>query len=90
MTTFQASVLVRLKKSVLDPAGEAAKSASQKLGVEGIKNLRIGKIVEIEFDAKDEKDAKQKVELLGDRLFANPVIEEWSLSMVSSESDKPS
>jgi len=81
---FQARVLVSLRPSVLDPAGEAARSAAARLGVEGIEKLRIGKAVELELDAADESEARRRLELISDRLLANPVIENWSLEMISS------
>ncbi|MFL0769031.1 MAG: phosphoribosylformylglycinamidine synthase subunit PurS [Prochlorococcus sp.] len=84
MPRFQARVLVSLRPSVLDPAGEAARSAAARLGVEGIEKLRIGKAVELELDAADESEARRRLELISDRLLANPVIENWSLEMISS------
>ena len=84
MPNFQASVLVSLRPSVLDPAGEAAKSAANRLGVDGIKKLRIGKAVSLEFNAPDEVEARRRVELLADRLLANPVIEDWTLDLKSA------
>ena len=81
MPNFQAKVLVSLRPSVLDPAGEATRSAASRLGVEGISKLRIGKSISIELQATSEVDAREKVELLADRLLANPVIEDWSLEI---------
>lgn len=79
MPLFQARVLVSLRPSVLDPAGEATRAAAARLGVEGVKRLRIGKAIEVELEAPDRLEAKARLELLGDRLLANPVIEDWSL-----------
>jgi len=76
---FQARVLVSLRPSVLDPAGEATRAAAARLGVEGVKRLRIGKAIEVELEAPDRNEAQARLELLGDRLLANPVIEDWSL-----------
>ncbi len=78
---FQANVLVSLRSSVLDPAGEATRSAANRLGVDGINKLRIGKAISIELTAADEPEARRRVELLADRLLANPVIEDWSLEI---------
>ena len=78
---FQARVLVRLRPSVLDPAGEAARGAAARLGVEGISKLRIGKAVEMELEAPNEEEARRRLELLSDRLLANPVIEDWTLEL---------
>ena len=84
MPLFQARVLVSLRPSVLDPAGEAARAAAARLGVVGIEKLRIGKAVELELEAPDESEARKRLELISDRLLANPVIENWSLEMLSS------
>ena len=84
MPRYQARVLVRLRPSVLDPAGEATRGAAERLGVEGISKLRIGKAVELELDAPDTDEARRRLELLSDRLLANPVIEDWSLELQDS------
>ena len=90
MSLFKVSVLVRLRPSVLDPAGEAARAASNRLGVEGISSLRIGKIVEFDLEAPDESEARKKAELISDRLLANPVIENWTLDLEpKSQPSKP-
>ena len=77
MSQFLVKVFIRLRPSVLDPAGEAIKSAANKLGVEGINSLRIGKLIETELEASHENEVKEKIELLCDRLFANNVIEDY-------------
>ena len=77
MSQFLVKVFIRLRPSVLDPAGEAIKSASDKLGVEGINSIRIGKLIEVELEASKENEVKEKIELLCDRLFANNVIEDY-------------
>ena len=81
---YQARVLVRLRPSVLDPAGEATRGAAERLGVEGISKLRIGKAVELEVDAPDAEEARRRLAVLSDRLLANPVIEDWSLELQDS------
>lgn len=81
MPLFHARVLVSLRPSVLDPAGEATRAAADRLGVAGVTRLRIGKAIDLELEADDRADAQAKVELLADRLLANPVIENWSLDI---------
>jgi phosphoribosylformylglycinamidine synthase len=66
---------------VLDPAGEATRAAAARLGVEGVKTLRIGKSIHVELEASDRATAQAQLELLSDRLLANPVIEDWSLDL---------
>ena len=84
MPLFHARVQVSLRPSVLDPAGEATRSAAARLGVEGIQRLRIGKAIEVSIDAPDQATARRQLELLSDRLLANPVIEDWSLDLAEA------
>ena len=77
MPLFHARVQVTLRPSVLDPAGEATRAAAARLGVQGVQRLRIGKSVEVTLEAQ--------LELLSDRLLANPVIEDWSLELAEAE-----
>jgi phosphoribosylformylglycinamidine synthase len=78
---YSARVLVSLRPSVLDPAGEATRAAAARLGVSGVSTLRIGKAVEVELEAPDAEAARAQLELLSDRLLANPVIENWTLEL---------
>ena len=82
MPHFHARVQVSLRPSVLDPAGEATRAAAGRLGVEGVTRLRIGKAIEVEIDAPDQATAQQRLELLSERLLANPVIEDYRIEGV--------
>ena len=84
MPLFHARVQVSLRPSVLDPAGEATRAAAARLGVEGLQRLRIGKAIEVALEAPDRATAQQQLELLSDRLLANPVIEDWSLDLAEA------
>ena len=79
MSLFKATVFVHLRPSVLDPAGEATRSATKRLGIDGVTKLRIGKSIELEIEAANKEDARTKIELMSDRLLSNPVIEDWFL-----------
>ena len=84
MPLFHARVQVSLRPSVLDPAGEATRAAAARLGGEGLQRLRIGKAIEVALEAPDRATAQQQLELLSDRLLANPVIEDWSLDLAEA------
>ena len=79
MSLFKARVFVHLRPSVLDPAGEATRSATRRLGIDGVTHLRIGKSIELEIEAANKEEARSKIELMSDRLLANPVIEDWTM-----------
>ena len=85
MSLFKASVYVHLRPSVLDPAGEATRAATKRLGIDGVTQLRIGKSIELEIEASNKEDARSKIELMSDRLLANPVIEDWTLEFKNEQ-----
>ena len=60
---MKATVYVRLKKEVLDPQGEAIKNALLKLGFEGVKGVRVGKLIEIELSPESNSEEKLKENL---------------------------
>jgi phosphoribosylformylglycinamidine synthase len=80
---MRASVVVRLKPEVLDPQGDAVRRALGKLGFEGVKNVRVGKVVEIELDDAQASapDLKGRLEKMADAMLANPVIEDYEVDV---------
>jgi phosphoribosylformylglycinamidine synthase subunit PurS len=78
---MRATVYVRLKSEVLDPQGDAVRRALEKLGFEGVRNVRVGKLVELELDGQDAEGAKAKLAKISDEMLANPVIEEFEIKM---------
>ncbi len=76
----KATVLVRLKAEVLDPQGDAVKRALDKLGFEGVKGVRIGKLIEIDLgDTAIDADVKARLAKMADEMIANPVIEDFEI-----------
>ncbi|HEY6557228.1 MAG TPA: phosphoribosylformylglycinamidine synthase subunit PurS [Polyangiaceae bacterium] len=76
---MKATVYVRLKSEVLDPQGRAVQRALGALGVEGVKDVRIGKLIEIELDDAAGAGAADKLRQISDELLANPVIEDYEV-----------
>lgn len=78
---MKATVYVRLKGEVLDPQGDAVRRALGSLGFPGVKNVRIGKLVEIDLGEHErpgpELDARLKK--MSDEMLANPVIEDYEI-----------
>ena len=56
------SVIITLKKDVLDPQGKVVQQTLQNMGMDTLKNLRQGKYFEIEINENNEVEAKNKVE----------------------------
>lgn len=79
---MKATVIVRLKREVLDPQGDAVRKALGHMGFEGVKDVRIGKVVEIELDDAAGLDREALAKRLGemaDALLVNPVIEDGEI-----------
>ena len=58
--------------------------ACASLGYEGVRDVRQGKLFEIEFDAESEAAARALVEELAGKLLANPVIEDFRLERLEN------
>jgi phosphoribosylformylglycinamidine synthase PurS subunit len=80
---MKATVIVTLKPEVLDPQGDAVKRALGKLGFEGVRGVRIGKIVVIEFDDAQGAvtDLPERLRKMADDILANPVIEDYEIKL---------
>ncbi len=68
---------VMLKPEILDPQGQAVARALPQLGVTGVRDVRIGKRIEIELDGEADEAALERVRAFADQLLANPVIEDY-------------
>jgi phosphoribosylformylglycinamidine synthase subunit PurS len=75
----KAKVLIRPKQGILDPQGKAVERALPALGFEGISNVRVGRIVELETDDPDSLDS------LCEKLLANPLIEDFEVILNGDE-----
>ena len=79
---FKAKVFIRLRESVSDAAGNAVRANVNRIAPDiQVSRLRINKLIELTFESKDEKTAREQLDLLSDRLFANVVIEDWEYDL---------
>jgi phosphoribosylformylglycinamidine synthase subunit PurS len=77
---MKATVFVRLKGEVLDPQGDAVRRALGRLGFGGVKNVRVGKLIEIELDDEEAgADLEPRLAKMADEMLANPVIEDYEV-----------
>jgi len=72
---FTASVLIRMKKGLLDPQGTTIGGSLKSLGFAGISDVKVGKLIEIALEAKGKAEAGKMIENMCKKLLANPVIE---------------
>ena len=73
------SVIITLKKDVLDPQGKVIHQTLDGMGFKDINEVRQGKYFEINIKESDPKKAKDKVEEMCKKLLANLVIENYKI-----------
>ena len=73
------SVIITLKKNVLDPQGKVIHQALDGMGFDDVSEVRQGKYFEINTKETDPKKAKNKVEEMCKKLLANLVIENYKI-----------
>ena len=73
------SVVITLKKDVLDPQGKVIHQTLGGMGFKGINEVRQGKYFEIDTKEKDKNKAEAKVEDMCKKLLANLVIEDFKI-----------
>ena len=78
---IKARVTVTLKNGVLDPQGKAIEHALSGLGFDGVGSVRQGKVFDVELQATDKITAEAELKAMCDRLLANTVIENYSVSL---------
>ncbi|MBO1324193.1 phosphoribosylformylglycinamidine synthase subunit PurS [Acetobacter sp. TBRC 12305] len=76
-------VTVMLKDGVLDPQGKAIGHALQTLGFDGVHDVRVGKVIELDLHGAGEEETHKKAEDMARNLLANLVIEDYSIEVVS-------
>jgi phosphoribosylformylglycinamidine synthase subunit PurS len=77
-------VQVMLRPEVLDPQGKAIGNALAALGFGGIAEVRQGKLIELELAETDPARAREQIEAMCKQLLANPVIEDYSIELMSA------
>lgn len=80
-----AKIHVTFKNGVLDPQGKATLSALSDLGFREVKDVQIGKYVEVRLDGVSETEAQKRVQEMCEKLLANTVIETYRFTLVPSE-----
>lgn len=71
-------VIVSFKDTVLDPQGQTVRNALYTLGYEFVKDVRQGKVFELELDGISLEEAEKVIPEISDKVLANPIIEKFS------------
>ncbi len=81
---YIARIRITLRPSILDPQGKAVEHAIATLGVPAVKDVRIGKYIELTVDESSEERARTAAEEICRKLLANPVMEDYSFELASA------
>jgi phosphoribosylformylglycinamidine synthase subunit PurS len=75
----RARVLIRPKAGILDPQGEAVQRALPALGFDGVANVHVGRLVEL-----DVPDPAQ-LQAMCEKLLANPLVEDYDVQLLDGD-----
>jgi len=74
---MRVKIFISFKEGVLDPQGKAVERSLHSLGYEEVRDVRMGKYLEIEIEASSREAAEARIREMCDKLLANPVIEDY-------------
>ncbi|HEV2075699.1 MAG TPA: phosphoribosylformylglycinamidine synthase subunit PurS [Thermoleophilaceae bacterium] len=76
---MRARVMIRPKEGILDPQGQTVERALPALGFEGVSDVRVGRLVELEVEDPARMDE------MCERLLANPLVEDYEVVLLDQE-----
>jgi phosphoribosylformylglycinamidine synthase len=79
---MKANVYVNLKNSISDPKGAAVKASLNQLGWQEVKEVRMGKLIQIHLDETSKDKAQEKIQAMCEQLLANEVMETFHIEIV--------
>ncbi len=78
---IKAKIYVTLKPSILDPQGKVVTNTLHSLGYSEVNETRISKFIELNFDTDDEVKVRKDLEVICDKVLANPNTETYSFEL---------
>lgn len=78
---FRAKVIIKRRPSILDPQGKAVEKGAQHLGLNNIRNTRIGKYIEFDVLSNNRQEAEKEVNEYCNKLLANPIMEDYEFTL---------
>ncbi len=77
-------VFIFFKEGVFDPQGNTVATSLKQIGFKKVKDVRIGKVIDIELEAASRDEAKFELNKMCEKLLANPVIESYRCEVENS------
>ena len=82
MTRYRLEVRVKPRPGLLDPQGKAIHHALVSLGWSEVSAVRVGKAMYLDIDATSAESAAEAAEAMCRKLLANPVTEDFEVTVV--------
>ena len=82
MSRYQLEIRVVPRAGLLDPPGKAIHHALQSLGYDEVNEVRVGKAIFVQLEAASESAARARAEEMCRKLLANPVTEDFEVTML--------
>ena len=84
MSQYRLEIRVKPRPGLLDPQGKAIHHSLSSLGWDGVQDVRVGKAIYVDLVAESEDAAIEAAEAMCRKLLANPVTEDFEVSMVGA------
>lgn len=78
---FDAEVRIELKPGILDAEGKTVKHSLELLGFDSVQTVESIKVFKISINADSKEKAKEKIDEMCQKLLANPVVNNYSISI---------
>jgi len=85
MMKFRGKVYVMPRGDLLDPQGKAVGGALKQLGFSEVSDVRIGKLIEVSFEADDGDDAAAHLREMCEKLLVNPITEDYDYILMAED-----
>lgn len=81
MTEFTAEVRITPRAGLLDPQGHAVEGALKSLEFDGVREVRVGRLIRFNVAADSDAAARERVDAMCRKLLANPVTEDYAVTV---------
>ena len=82
---MRARIVVRLRPGILDAQGTTLRRALDGLGFPEVRELRVGKVLDLTLDETDAARARRRLDEMCRKLLANPVIEDYTCEVLDGD-----
>ena len=82
---MRARIVVRLRPGILDPQGTTIRRALEGLGFPEVRDMRVGKLIDLTLDETDAARARQRLDEMCRKRLANPVVEDYTCEVMDGE-----